>query len=132
MNYKKGAFRFTYFTDKYSDTCRFYSEILGFKLEHDWNRNEDDKGSLFRAGEGLIEVLLTPNNPEHKVQGLDYRSPQGVFMCIQVWEIDDLFEELKARNVSFKQEITDQSWGHRSFSVLDPNEIVLFFFEERF
>lgn len=132
MKFKKGAFRFTYFTNKYSETCAFYEQDLGFSLEHSWDRNEDDKGSLFRAGEGLIEVLLTPNNPEHKVEGLDYRSPQGIFMCIQVWEIDDIYNQLKSSGISFEQELTNQSWGHKSFSILDPNGIVLFFFEEQF
>lgn len=126
-----GAFRFTYFTEKYSETCTFFESKLGLKLEHSWDREAFDKGALFKAGNGLIEVLLTPDE-NHKVTGLDYRTPQGVFMCIQVWNIDKLFELYKAKEVPFKQELTNQSWGHRSFSVLEPNGLVLFFFEEQF
>lgn len=129
---KEGAFRFTYFTRKYQDTLRFYEETLGFKLEHSWDRSENDKGALFKSGSGLIEILQTPSDSSLENAGLDYRSPQGAFMCIQVWGIDELFNQYKSSGVSFKQEITNQSWGHRSFSALDPNGIVLFFFEERF
>lgn len=129
---REGAFRFTYFTHQYQDTIQFYGETLKFKLEHSWDRSENDKGALFKSGRGLIEILKTPSDSALENAGLDYRSPQGSFMCIQVWEIDELFEIYKSRGVSFKQEITDQSWGHRSFSVSDPNGIVLFFFEERF
>lgn len=121
MTEKEGAFRFTYFT-----------KSLGFNLEHSWDRSEFDKGSLFKAGAGLIEVLLKTNDEEHKVAGLDYRIPQGVFMCIQVWNIDELFDQYRTKRIPFKQELTSQSWGHRSFSVMDPNDLILFFFEEQF
>lgn len=132
MSEKEGKFRFAYFTDKYDETCDFYASALELKLEHSWDRNENDKGSLFKAGQGLIEVLLLPGGEEHKNEGLDYRVPQGAFMVIQVWNIDELFETFKAKGVLFKQEIVDQPWGHRSFSVVDPNGLVLHFIQDPF
>lgn len=129
---KEGAFRFAYFTDKYKETCLYYKQQLGFTLEHSWDRSIHDKGSLFKAGKGLIEVLHKPIDDEHQVIGLDYRKPQGVFSVIQVWEIDELFERFKSNGVLFKQEIVDQAWGHRSFSVIDPNGIVLLFIQDPF
>jgi len=129
---KEGAFRFTYFTEKYDETCSFYENKLDFDLAHSWDRNDHDKGALFKAGVGLIEVLLLPHNEEYKYAGLDYRNPKGAFMCVQVWNIDELFNKYKADGVPFKQEITDQSWGHRSFSVIEPNGLILFFFQEQF
>lgn len=128
----KGAFRFTYFTNKYKETFRFYQETLGFEVKHLWDRSENDKGALFKAGVGLIEILQTPNDTSLENAGLDYRKPQGAFMCIQVMQIDDLFEKYNLLAVPFKQKITDQSWGHRTFTVLDPNGIALYFFEEKF
>lgn len=130
MKNKMGKFRFTYFTDKYEETCDFYQNKLELNLEHSWDRSDQDKGSLFVAGQGLIEVMLSPTDKEHNVKGLDYRVPQGVFMCIQVWKIDELYEKYKAKGIPFKEEVTDQSWGHRSFSIIDPNGIVIFFFQE--
>jgi catechol 2,3-dioxygenase-like lactoylglutathione lyase family enzyme len=116
----------------YDDTCNFYRNKLGLNLEHSWDRNEHDKGSLFKAGVGLIEVMHRPEDEEYRYAGIDYRIPQGIFMCIQVWNIDELFKKYKSRNIPFKQEIFDQTWGHRSFSVLEPNGLVLFFFQEQF
>jgi catechol 2,3-dioxygenase-like lactoylglutathione lyase family enzyme len=127
---REGAFRFTYFTDKYDQTWNFYEDKLGFHLEHSWDRSDQDKGALFQAGAGLIEILLFPNDESHKYAGLDYRSPQGVFMCIQVWDIDQRFERYKSLGLNFAQQITDQSWGHRSFSLVEPNGLILFFFQE--
>ena len=132
MTEKEGKFRFAYFSDKYRETCRFYLDTLELKLEHSWDRSEDDKGSLFKAGKGLIEVMKKPGAEQHRVKGLDYRQPQGAFMVIQVWEIDNLYDRLKSKGVFFKEEITDQPWGHRSFALTDPNGVVLFFIQDPF
>lgn len=132
MSKKEGAFRFAYFTTKYDETLRFYTDKLGFDLEHSWDRNDHDKGALFKAGVGLIEVLLHPVDDAHKCPGLDYRSAQGAFAVIQVWDIDELFQRLNSAGVPFEQEVTDQSWGHRSFSVIEPNGLLLHFIQEQF
>lgn len=132
MSEKEGKIRFAYFTDRYEETCDFYTNKLALKLEHAWDRNENDKGSLFKAGRGLIEVLLLPQGEAHKNEGLDYRAPQGAFMVIQVWDIDALFEDFKSKGVQFKQDIVDQPWGHRSFSVLEPNGLALHFIQDPF
>jgi catechol 2,3-dioxygenase-like lactoylglutathione lyase family enzyme len=132
MNENAGTFRFTYFTDKYDETCDFYKNKLAFSLEHFWNRNEDDKGALFKIGQGLIEILQRPKDPENKYSALDYRMPQGVFTGIQVLNIDELFNIYKAKEIPFKQEIINQPWGHRSFYVYEPNGLVLGFYQEQF
>lgn len=132
MKHNAGTFRFTYFTDKYDETFDFYMNKLVFSLEHSWDRTNDDKGALFKIGEGLIEILQRPKDPENKYAALDYRMPQGVFTGIQVWNIDELFDKYKAKDVPFKQEIINQPWGHRSFYVQEPNGLVLGFYEEKF
>jgi len=132
MKEREGKFRFAYFTDNYRETCYFYGNTLELKREHSWDRNDHDKGSLFKAGLGLIEILLLPGDEKHKIEGLDYRQPKGAFMVIQVWEIIELFEKYKTKGVTFKQEIVDQSWGHRSFSIEDPNGVVLLFIQDQF
>jgi catechol 2,3-dioxygenase-like lactoylglutathione lyase family enzyme len=127
-----GTLRFTYFTDKYGATFDFYKNKLAFSLEHNWDRNEDDKGALFKIGQGLIEILHRPKDLKNWYTALDYRTPQGVFTGIQVWNIDKLFKRYKAKGISFKQEIINQPWGHRSFYVLEPNGLILGFYQEQF
>lgn len=126
-----GAFRLTYFTEKYNETIAFYKDEMELEVLHVWDRHDNDKGTLLKAGVGTIEVMLTPND-EHRVKGLDYRKPQGVFACLQVDNASELYEKYKKKNIEFKEDLVDQSWGHRSFSVVDPNGIVLFLFEELF
>ncbi|MCW5516950.1 VOC family protein [Muriicola sp. Z0-33] len=128
----KGKFRFTYFTSKYEETFDFYKTKLDFGLGHFWDRNENDKGALFEAGEGLVEILHRPSDKKYENQGLDYRTPQGVYMAIQVWHIDEIYEKYRLKSISFKQEIVNQPWGHRSFSIIEPNGIILFFYQEKF
>ncbi|MEL7002382.1 MAG: VOC family protein, partial [Bacteroidota bacterium] len=99
MNEDNGTVRFTYFTDKFQETYDFYTDKLDFELEHSWDRNEHDKGALFKAGDGLIEVLQLPNNGEMVNTGLEHRSPQGAFMFIQIGNIDQLFATYKASEI---------------------------------
>ncbi|NNE25857.1 MAG: VOC family protein [Saprospiraceae bacterium] len=132
MKANEGSFRFTYFTDYYNITFNFYKDKMNFALEHHWDRSDDDKGALFKVGKGLIEILLRPKDVNKRYSGLDYRIPQGVFMGIQVDNIDELFEKYKAIGIPFKQEIKDQPWGHRSFYVYEPNGLILGFFQENY
>lgn len=126
------TFRFAYFTDKYKETCDFYTDKLEFKLQFSWERNEYDKGAVFIAGQGLIEILHLPKNEEELSNaGLDYRKPQGAFMVIEVPNVDELYQKYKSKEIPFKQEIINQSWGHRSFSIFDPNGIVLFIYQNQ-
>lgn len=127
---RSGAFRFAYFTHKYQETFDFYESKLGLVLDHAWDRGDNDKGALFKAEAGLIEILLHPDGEAHRSAGLDYRSPQGVFVCIQTWEIDRKYDTYKLMGLRFKQELTEQPWGHRSFSLIEPNGLILFFFQE--
>ena len=128
----KGTFRFTYFTDKYDETCDFYSDKLECEIGHSWDRSENDKGSLFKLARGVVEILHKPGIVEDRIPGLDYRTPQGVFMGIQVWDIDSLYQRCIDNEVPIQQEVVDQAWGHRSFSVIEPNGLVLFFYQEMF
>ncbi|MCA6074724.1 VOC family protein [Fulvivirga sedimenti] len=132
MKQNEGIFRFTYFTDKYPETFDFYENKLGFALEHSWDRSDDDKGALFKIGQGVIEILQRPENPQNNHIALDYRVPQGVFTGIQVSNIDELFGIYKEKELPFIQEIIDQPWGHRSFYIQEPNGLVLGFYQEQF
>ncbi|MDF1697658.1 MAG: VOC family protein [Saprospiraceae bacterium] len=124
--------RFTYSTDKYDETYDFYENKLNFNLGHSWDRNENEKGAVFKIGEGLIEILKRPIEDNKRHIGLDYRAPQGVFAGIQVWDIDKLFETYKSNGVPIKENIFNQPWGHRSFYVEEPNGLVISFYEEQF
>ena len=58
----------------------------------------------------------------------NYSNQHGAFMVVQVSDIDDQFSRLKSAGIRSEQEITDQPWAHRSFSVIEPNGLIIFFF----
>jgi uncharacterized glyoxalase superfamily protein PhnB len=60
----------------------------------------------------------------------DARPPQGAFMVIEVVEIEARYRRAIEKGLSISQELKDQSWGHRSFCVRDPNGLTLYFFQE--
>jgi len=133
MNIKNttfGEFRFAYFSDQYEETCDFYKKDLELDLLFSWERDENDKGAVFQCGHGRIEILHLPKHSKERTNaGLDYNRPLGASMVIQVEGVDELYKTYKAKGLPFKQHLTNQSWGHRSFSIIDPNGIVLFMWE---
>ncbi len=126
----QAKFRFAYFTAHYIETCAFYTNLLEFDLAFSWDRDHNDKGTVFQAGLGLIEVLKLPDDTLQRNEGLDYRAPQGAFMVVHVPQIDERYKKYKEKKLVFKQEIVNQPWGHRSFSVVEPNGLVLLFIQE--
>ena len=55
-------------------------------MAYSWDRDKNNKGALFEVGKGLVGIRYKPNGDENINLGLDFRTSQGVFMCIQVWE----------------------------------------------
>jgi hypothetical protein len=72
----KGQFRFSYFTGEYEATVSFYRDDLQFAVLESWDRSADDRGTLFAAASGIIEVLFRPEN-KASFHGWDDRPPSG-------------------------------------------------------
>ena len=123
-----GQFRFSYFTPKYELTVAFYRDGLGLPILESWDRNPDDRGILFGAASGMIEVLTLPQSGESS-HLWDDRPPQGAFMVIEVDDVERDFQRVVDKGLPIKQPLTNQAWGHRSFCVSEPNGLVLYFFK---
>ena len=123
-----GQFRFCYFTPKYEETVAFYRDGLELERLESWDRNPDDRGSLFRASGGIIEIVSRPQAPsEHH---WDDRPPQGAMMVIEVDDVTDRYRLVKEKQIPILEPLKDQSWGHRSFCVREPNGLTIYFFSE--
>lgn len=123
-----GQFRFCYFTPKYEETVAFYRDGLELELFESWNRNPDDRGSLFRASGGIIEVVHRPTGPSTHLW--DDRPPQGAMMVIEVDDVDAEYRRVNGRKLPIVEPLKDQSWGHRSFCVREPNGLSVYIFSE--
>lgn len=125
----QGQFRFAYFTPLYDETVAFYRDGLGLPVAESWDRNSEDRGTVFSAASGLIEVLTLPESSESS-HLFDERPPQGAFMVIETNPVEALYHRVVATGLPIHQELKDQSWGHRSFCVREPNGLILYFFSE--
>jgi len=100
----------------------FYIDYLGFKV--DFEHRFQDSAPLFMgiARDGLMLYLS-----EHHGDG----SP-GTHVIIEMTGIDDLHEELKAKNYRYMNPgIQDQEWGTRELCVVDPSSNKLYFSERK-
>jgi len=122
-------FRFGYFTPKYEETVAFYREGLELPSIEAWDRTPDDRGTLFGAASGVIEVLAFPGSGQSD-HLWDERSPQGAFMVIEVDQVEALYQSAVEKGLPIQHELKDQTWGHRSFCVREPNGLTLNFFSE--
>lgn len=123
-----GQFRCAYATDKYEETIEFYRHGLGFETAECWDRSEDDKGTLFKAASGIVEIVLRSNDQSHGEWEND--RPRGFTIVIETDDVDNLYDGVSGRGVAIAEGLTDQKWGHRSFRVADPNGVLLYLYSE--
>jgi len=122
-------FRFGYFTPDYEATVAFYQEGLELPVVETWDRNPDDRGTLFGAASGIIEVLALPKSGTSS-HLWDRRHPQGAFMVIEADDLELRYKLAVEKGLPITQGLKDQEWGHRSFCVSEPNGLTLYFFRE--
>ncbi len=117
-------FRFVYFTPAYDETVAFLRDALGLPVADSWDRPGDHRGTVFAAGSGQIEVL---ENAEIS-RGASHTATGGPFAAIEVDDVDALHARVAAWGVAVHYPLADKPWGHRGFSVLDPNGVEIAFF----
>jgi catechol 2,3-dioxygenase-like lactoylglutathione lyase family enzyme len=125
----RGQFRFSYFSPDYDATVAFYRDGLGLPVVESWDRNPEDRGTLLGAASDLIEILKLPEggNSSHL---WDERPPQGAFMVIEVEHVELMYRQVIEKGLPIQQELTTQTWGHRSLCVWEPNGLTLYLFSE--
>lgn len=116
-----GKLRFLFTAGDYEATVRFYRDGLGLPIEGGWDRGPGDRGTLFSASSGTIEVM-EPN------PGREFTPPRGISPVLEVDDVDQSYERIRRNGLPIVQKIADQPWGHRNFIVKDPDGIEVHFF----
>lgn len=121
-------FRCAFFARDYERSIAFYGDTLALPVVETWDRGVNDRGTLFTAGSGLIEVLALPTTaPDNSVW--DHRAPQGVTVVIE----DDpaaWYERAEARGAEIVEPLGTQPWGHHSVILRDPDGLTLYVYAE--
>lgn len=122
-------FRTAYFARDYEANVAFYRDGLELPELESWDRGPSDRGTIFEAAAGRIEILALPEDRDED-STWDYRAPAGVLLVIEIDDVEGLYERVQARGVPIKEALKTQSWGHRSFVVTDPDGLGLYFFTD--
>ncbi|GAA0719551.1 hypothetical protein GCM10009430_18750 [Aquimarina litoralis] len=106
-------------TTKLKETKEFYSKTLGFTVKF-----ENDFYLLLKTpnAKDTLSFLL----PNHPTQQPFFHKPfmgQGMYLTIEVDDVDQLYEEVKTKDIVIKVELRDEPWGERHFAIEDPNGI---------
>ncbi|MDY7078363.1 MAG: VOC family protein [Chloroflexota bacterium] len=111
-----GEFRFIFRAKEYEASVSFYRDGLELPIVGSWDRGPAERGALFQAASGIIEVLaLAP--------GEEYTPLQGGELAYEVDDVDEWYRRVQEKGLSIRKELTDRPWGHRTFSVTDPDGI---------
>lgn len=108
-----------YHVSNFEATVSFYRDALGLDVVGGWDRGADDRGILFQAASGIIEILRTQKNEP---------PPTGAWLLIEVSDIARLYQRVRKIGLTLREELLDTPWGHRRFVVTDPNGVNVAFF----
>ena len=106
-------------TDKLEASKEFYTKNLGFGVTF-----ENEFYLLLHTPDKSAEFsFLLPNHPTQKPLFHQAFNGEGVYLTIEVEDVDALYEDIKSKGVEIKIEIRDEPWGDRHFAIQDPNGV---------
>lgn len=106
-------------TEKLTESKAFYTETLGFGVTF-----ENEFYLLLHTPDGSAEIsFLLPDHPTQQPLFHATFQGQGVYLTIEVDDVDTLYEQLKAKGVEIKIDLRDEPWGDRHFAIQDPNGV---------
>jgi len=109
-------FRFIFRAKDYEASVIFYRDGLELPIVHSWDQGPAQRGTVFQAASGIIEVLA-------RAPGRECVSLQGGELAYEVDDVDEAYRRIQEKGLSIQGELADKPWGHRSFSVTDPDGI---------
>lgn len=95
----------------------WYQDVLGCVVKDRWE--SDGKLMGVEMGAGAVIFMLGQDDwkkGRDRVKGDGFR-----LYCDTSQDVDRLADQIKARGGTLAQEPTDESWGARVFSVVDPD-----------
>jgi catechol 2,3-dioxygenase-like lactoylglutathione lyase family enzyme len=106
-------------TNKLAETKTFYSTILGFGVTF-----ENEFYLLMHTPNKEAEIsFLLPNHPSQQPLFHQPFAGQGMYLTIEVDDVDKVYTDIKNKKVEIKIDIRNEPWGDRHFAIQDPNGI---------
>ena len=106
-------------TTRLAESKAFYTRYLGFGVTF-----ENEFYLLLHTPNKQAEIsFLLPDHPSQQPLFQKAFQGQGVYLTIEVDDVDKLYKEMKQSGVSIKIDLRDEPWGDRHFAIQDPNGI---------
>ncbi|MCE7039570.1 VOC family protein [Dyadobacter sp. CY312] len=106
-------------TDKLTETKAFYTEVLDFGITF-----ENEFYLLLHTPGKQNEIsFLLPNHPTQQPLFHKPFNGQGMYLTIEVDDVDKIYKSLKKKGIEIKIDLRDEPWGDRHFTISDPNGI---------
>lgn len=110
-------------TEKLKETKEFYMQMLDFGVTF-----ENEFYILLHTPNKEAEIsFLLLNHPSQKPLFHQPFQGKGMYLTIEVEDVDKVYQELKNKGVKIEIEIRDEPWGDRHFAIQDPNGISIDF-----
>lgn len=106
-------------TSKLTASKDFYSKVLNFGVTF-----ENEFFILMHTPGHQAEIAFLL--PDHPSQQPLFQKPfpgKGMFLTIEVANVDEEYKRIKALNVPIEIPLRDEPWGDRHFAIVDPNGI---------
>jgi catechol 2,3-dioxygenase-like lactoylglutathione lyase family enzyme len=106
-------------TAKLAETKAFYTSVLGFGVTF-----ENEFYLLLHTADKSSEIsFLLPHHPSQQALFQQPFTGQGMYLTIEVNDVDKLYASLKKKGIEIKIELRNEPWGDRHFAIQDPNGI---------
>ena len=106
-------------TEKLAESKAFYTQVLQFGVTF-----ENDFYLLLHSPNQEAEIsFLLPNHPSQQPLFQKPFTQQGVYLTIEVENVDDYYYKLKEQGVPIAIDLREEPWGDRHFAIVDPNGI---------
>lgn len=104
-------------TDKLIETKEFYTEVLEFGISF-----ENEFYILMHTPNKSAEIsFLQSNHPSQQPIFQTKYEGKGTYLTIEVDNVDEVYHQIKNKNIPIEIEIKDEVWGDRHFAIVDPN-----------
>lgn len=123
------SIRLVRLTADYRSMRRFYEEQLNMRPLAEWDRGEYDKGVILvfngRTSTTSVEIL-TQETGRPAAHGVT----DHISLSFEVTNVGASYEEVKSRGVRIEDEPENKPWGHRAFTVRDPDGLLITFYQD--
>jgi uncharacterized glyoxalase superfamily protein PhnB len=97
-----------------SNTVRYFEQTLGFKQQ--WTWGEPPVYAGIKAGGAILYIT---HDPDTAAAIKERRLAPDIFLWVN--QIDQVYDQHRARNADIVEELTARPWGVRQYVVREPN-----------